>query len=86
MPNIFSPNRDGQNDILYVRGQGILNFTFMVYDRWGEKVFESTALESGWDGVFRGQEMMPAVFMYVVDVNFKNGSNQVISGDVTLVR
>ncbi len=86
VPNIFSPNSDGQNDILYVRGQGILNFTFMVYDRWGEKVFESTALESGWDGVFRGQEMMPAVFMYVVDVNFKNGSNQVISGDVTLVR
>jgi gliding motility-associated-like protein len=86
VPNIFSPNSDGQNDILYVRGQGILNFTFMVYDRWGEKVYESTALENGWDGTFRGQEMIPAVFMYVVDVNFTNGSSQVISGDVTLVR
>jgi gliding motility-associated-like protein len=58
----------------------------MVYDRWGEKVYESTALENGWDGTFRGQEMIPAVFMYVVDVNFTNGSSQVISGDVTLVR
>ena len=86
VPNIFSPNSDGQNDILYVRGQGILNFTFMVYDRWGEKVFESTALENGWNGTFRGKNMMPAVFVYVVDVNFTNGSSQVISGDVTLVR
>ena len=86
VPNIFSPNSDGQNDILFVRGQGILNFTFQVYDRWGEKVFQTTSVDQGWNGLFRGQEMSPAVFMYIVDVNFTNGSSQVIKGDVTLVR
>jgi gliding motility-associated-like protein len=86
VPNIFSPNGDDNNDILFVRGSGIRELTFIVYDRWGEKVFESTSLENGWDGTFRGKEMNPAVFMYMLDVSFENGSTIIKKGDVTLIR
>ena len=86
VPNIFSPNGDGNNDVLFVRGKGIESFNFVVYDRWGEKVFQSISLESGWDGSFRGKAMNPAVFMYYLDVNFKDGTAVSKKGDVTLIR
>ncbi|MDX2362249.1 MAG: gliding motility-associated C-terminal domain-containing protein [Crocinitomicaceae bacterium] len=86
VPNIFSPNGDNNNDVLYVRGQGVNTVHFRVYDRWGEKVFESLSLEEGWDGVFRGKKMNPAVYMYYVDVTFLDGTELVKKGDVTLVR
>ena len=86
VPNIFSPNGDSDNDVLYVRGKGIVNMKFVVYDRWGEKVFESTDLQEGWDGTFRGEKVNPAVFVYYVDVVFKDGSMVSKKGDVTLIR
>lgn len=86
VPNIFSPNGDGNNDVLYVRGKGVASVTFIVYDRWGERVFESTDMDHGWDGNFRGQPMNPAVFVYYVEAIFKNGSSSTLKGDVTLIR
>ena len=59
---------------------------FVVFDRWGEKVFESTSLEDGWDGNFRGKKVNPAVFVYYVDVVYKDGSTVSKKGDVTLIR
>ncbi len=86
VPNIFSPNGDMDNDVLYLRGKGIVNMKFVVFDRWGEKVFESASLEDGWDGNFRGKKVNPAVFVYYVDVVFKDGSTVSKKGDVTLIR
>lgn len=86
VPNIFSPNGDNENDILYVRGKGISTMRFIVYDRWGEKVFESTSTEEGWDGFFRGKKMNPAVFVYYLDVDFKDGTSVSQKGDITLIR
>jgi gliding motility-associated-like protein len=86
VPNIFSPNGDNNNDVLYVRGLGVDYMIFYVYDRWGEKVFESTALENGWDGTFRGKPMNPGVFVYYVEATFLNGTTSTLKGDVTLIR
>jgi gliding motility-associated-like protein len=86
VPNIFSPNGDNNNDVLYVRGRGIDYVTFYVYDRWGEKVFESTRMEDGWDGTFRGKPMNPAVFVYYVEATFLDGTSTTLKGDVTLIR
>lgn len=86
VPNIFSPNGDNHNDVLYVRGKGIERMLFKVYDRWGEKVFESTEQNFGWDGTFRGKPMNPAVFVYYVDVEFTDGTSTLLKGDVTLIR
>lgn len=94
IPNVFSPNSDGINDKFQVfTGLGVEHINFVrLYDRWGEKVFEETDLPPspdgtpGWDGVFRGQEMDPAVFLYLIEVVFVDGRTLVYRGDVTLLR
>lgn len=86
VPNIFSPNGDGVNDILYVRGMGVSNLKFFLYDRWGEKVFETTSLDKGWDGTFRGKEMNKAVFVYYLEATFLDGKQVTQKGDITLVK
>jgi gliding motility-associated-like protein len=86
IPNIFSPNADGENDVLYVRGSGVETLLFIVYDRWGEKVFESNSLDNGWDGTYRGRAMDAAVFVYYIKARFINGEEQTLKGNVTLIR
>ncbi len=86
IPNIFSPNGDGKNDILYVRGKGIKTLYFAIYDRWGEKVFETTDLNNGWDGTFKGKPLNKAVFVYYVKATFVDNSEVEQKGDITLIR
>lgn len=50
VPNVFTPNGDGVNDIFQPKGFGIVKYNMMIYDRWGEKVFETSDFEKGWDG------------------------------------
>ncbi|HTL80093.1 MAG TPA: PKD domain-containing protein [Bacteroidia bacterium] len=86
VPSAFSPNGDGANDVLFVRGAGIKFLTFAVYDRFGEKVFESQNINDGWDGVFRGQPMNTGIYVWYVTADFYNNTSQSIHGDVSLVR
>jgi len=86
VPNIFSPNSDGSNDILYVRGDGIDFISFAIYDRWGEKMFETSSIDNGWDGTFMGQPVNPGVYVYYLTATFLDGTESVISGNITLVR
>ncbi len=86
VPSAFSPNNDGQNDILYVRGRGIKSVEFVVYDRWGERVFETNDYKIGWDGTYKSEPLNSAVFMYYVKALFKDGSERMLKGNVTLVR
>mgnify|MGYP000896871458 FL=1 len=85
IPNIFSPNGDQMNDILYVRG----SFKWMelyIYDRWGEKVFESHDQADGWNGEFRGKSVDPGVFAYYLKIEKFDGSVVRKQGNITLVR
>ncbi len=79
-PNAFFPsaNRDSINSIFkvaidtdYKKGEGynFTSFEFKIFDRWGEKVFETTDPEEGWDGTFRGKDMAPGVYLYNVNWN-----------------
>jgi gliding motility-associated-like protein len=86
VPNVFSPNGDGQNDILFVRGEGVSKLLFIIYDRWGEKVFESKSMSEGWDGTYRGAKLDPGVFFYYVKATFKNNTASVLEGNVTLIK
>jgi gliding motility-associated-like protein len=86
VPTIFSPNGDGNNDEFKVYGKCIEELSFRVYDRWGEKVFESIDPSVGWDGYFKGKLMNSASFVYVVDVRFVDGRSETIKGNVSLVR
>lgn len=87
VPNIFSPNGDGHNDFLFVRGKGIVELQFTIYDRWGEQVFSTTDINVGWDGNSRkGEPLNLAVFVYVVKGKYKNGDEIDQKGNVTLLK
>jgi len=86
VPNAFSPNGDGQNDLLYVRGACIATVEFSVYNRLGEKVFSTTDPSIGWDGVWRGVPCENAVFTYVVKGTLLDGTEISEKGNVTLVK
>jgi len=86
VPSAFSPNGDKENDVLYVYGKCIKSMEFRIYNRWGEKVFESTDPSVGWDGVFRGKDADTDVFVYYLKAENNNGSKVVLKGNVTLMR
>ncbi len=86
VPNVFSPNGDGENDVLFVRGEGIQYIEFIIYNRWGEQIFITNDINKGWDGTYKGKMCDPAVFTYIVNATFTNGEKVVKSGNVTLVR
>lgn len=86
VPDAFSPNGDGRNDVLHLLGNGIQVLEFYVYDRFGQKVFESRDVKNGWDGYFKGKEVNPGVFVYFAKITYQNGYQEILKGDVTLVR
>jgi gliding motility-associated-like protein len=86
IPNTFSPNKDGENDYFFVRGNNLYGIRLTVFDRWGEKVFETTNPFVGWDGTYKGKELSPGVFTYVVTVNYSDRQTLTRSGTITLVR
>ncbi len=86
VPTIFSPNGDGHNDIMFARGKGIVEIHFVIYDRWGEKVFETDDINTGWDGTYKGQPLNLGVFVYFIQGKLKNGDEIKKKGNFTLLR
>jgi gliding motility-associated-like protein len=94
VPNIFSPDGDGKNDIftIYADTRMVTGIkSFQVFSRWGEAVYEYYNFEPnnpayGWDGKHRGKELTPAVFTWFAVVEFIDGSELLLEGDVTLKR
>ncbi|MFH0864576.1 MAG: gliding motility-associated C-terminal domain-containing protein, partial [Bacteroidota bacterium] len=86
LPTGFSPNGDNENDVLYVRGHGIKYLDLIIYDRWGEKIFETTHQADGWDGTYKGKALDPAVFVYYLNAIFYNNEEVTKKGNITLVK
>lgn len=86
IPNAFSPNNDGQNDVLLVRGEVIETMHLSIYDRWGEKVFETEHVNQGWDGIYQGKPADPAVFVYHLTATCVNKAEFKKQGNITLIR
>lgn len=93
VPNVFTPNNDGINDVFYVFGnpaiREVRNMT--IFDRWGNNVFAAQNVPAndqsvGWDGKFRGRDLTPQVFAFFIEVEFLDGEVVVVKGDVTLLR
>ncbi len=82
----FTPNGDGQNDILFVQGYGLESVAFSVYNKYGEQVFESKTQVIGWDGKFKGRDQNPGVFTWVLEYQFVNGKSGLLKGNTTLLR
>ncbi|WP_118974458.1 PKD domain-containing protein [Taibaiella koreensis] len=90
IPNAFTPNGDGSNDYFYPRqliSKGVVSFSMTVFNRWGQKVFETTNVNGrGWDGRFNDKEQPMGVYIYQIRAVLKNGRAEDYSGNVTLVR
>ncbi len=94
IPNAFSPNGDGENDVLFIGADEntvVQIDKFMIFNRWGETVFELQNFQPndpgiGWNGTFMGEELDPAVFVYFAEVTFIDGEIILYKGDVTLVK
>jgi gliding motility-associated-like protein len=86
IPGAFSPNGDGANDMLFVYGAGVKTLDFVVYDRYGEVVFESHSVNDGWDGTLRGKALNGGIFAWYCNVEYYDGNKESRKGDVTLMR
>ncbi|MBS1644835.1 MAG: PKD domain-containing protein, partial [Bacteroidetes bacterium] len=92
IPNTFSPNGDGNNDVFFPRGEGIqLIRSFRIYNRWGELMFARENVpvndaSAGWDGLHNGKILSPDVFVYILEANCSSGAPIVFKGDITLLK
>jgi len=87
VPNMFTPNGDGHNDIFEVHTNAIDEFRLLVFDRWGEMIFDSELSSlNGWDGSLDGLDLPPDVYGYCVQVSCEEGEEFVKTGNVTLVK
>jgi gliding motility-associated-like protein len=85
VPNAFTPNADGVNDKVYVRGFGISKMNWRIYNRWGTLVFQTINRNEGWDGRYKGTLQPKEVYHYVLDVEFSDGNKYQKKGDITLL-
>ncbi|TXI78113.1 MAG: T9SS type B sorting domain-containing protein [Flavobacteriales bacterium] len=86
IPDVFSPNGDGNNDILYVRGPTLVEVEFAVYDRWGTRLFTTGNVGDGWDGTVNGARSASGVYAYTLVARAEDGTRIERSGNITLVR
>jgi len=94
VPTGFTPNSDGENDLLVVHGKSrqVQNVRlFRVYDRWGELVYEDHNFNvntdgRGWDGQWRGKDCAPGVYIWYLEAEYPDGYEEALKGEVTLIR
>ena len=85
-PTAFSPNGDGNNDIYRVAGSSVKQFYLGIFNRWGEKVFESNNFLDGWDGVYQSVNQPMGVYVYTATVVLLNNQTRDYKGSITLIR
>ena len=86
LPTGFTPNNDGANDILYIRSNFITEVYLTIYDRWGEKLFETNDIKKGWDGTHKGKLLDQGVYGYYMTFTCNNGEESFKKGNITLMR
>lgn len=86
VPNAFTPQSGDANNKIFVKGFGISKMRFIIWNRWGQKVFETNDRNIGWDGKFHGALQPMDVYAYTLDVEFFDGKKVTKKGDITLIR
>lgn len=87
IPNAFSPNGDGLNDVFKIEGlkhQKVVQFS--IFNRYGQEVFSTNNSDKGWDGTYLGKPCDMDVYYYVIELAKPNAENEIIKGDVSLIR
>jgi gliding motility-associated-like protein len=96
VPNAFTPNTTGpggsdasgisKNDVFLPVFEGVTSFHLMIFNRWGELLFESRDKNYGWDGYYKGKLCAMDVYVYKLELEFSNGKSNTIVGDLSLIR
>ena len=88
IPNAFTPNADGKNDVFKIETiKEIIDFKLIIYNRWGELIYESTDINKGWDGTYKGKTVPQGVYVYILTGIIKDTGEQIKrTGSVTLLR
>ncbi len=86
VPNAFTPQSGDVNSIIQVKGFGMVKLKWEIWNRWGQKVFETADAKFGWDGKYNGVLQPMDVYMYTLNVEFSDGRIINKKGDITLIR
>lgn len=86
IPNAFSPDNDGRNDVFIAKGEEIEEYTMQIFNRWGALIFESHDIQKGWDGSIDGKAAPIGVYTYKVWVKDFRGHFHEYLGSVTLIK
>ena len=88
LPNAFTPNGDGNNDVLFVRSNSLMDVELIIYDRWGREVFQTTSLDVGWNGQWQntGEELAPDAYGYHLRATCFTGEEYSAKGNVSILR
>jgi gliding motility-associated-like protein len=85
IPNSFTPNGDGRNDVFKIYSNLVTAMDLKIFSQWGQQVFATTALNDGWDGTYKGKPQPMGVYIYAVRLTLVDGTESVRKGSVTLV-
>jgi gliding motility-associated-like protein len=89
VPTGFSPNGSGNisnENLTIIVGNDVKSFTFQIFDRWGNLLLSSSDKHLKWDGTYKGEACNMGVYAYVLEVQFKDGTSDILSGNITLIR
>jgi len=86
VPNAFTPNADGNNDLLFVYSNSISAMKFKIYNQWGELVFSTTDRTIGWDGNAKGNKSPASIYNYTLEATMLDGTTVIKKGNITLIR
>ncbi len=86
VPNVFTPNGDGKNDVLLVYGNYVASMQFRIFNQWGELIFVSDNISNGWNGVYKGQQQPVGVYAYTLKVVLQDGTIINKKGSINLIR
>ena len=86
IPNAFSPNGDSKNDFFLPRSQFITKMNMVIYNRWGQKLFETSEQNPGWDGTFKGERLGPDVFGYLIKFQCFENLEYTKKGNVSIIK
>ncbi len=86
VPNSFTPNGDGVNDVFMPKGRGLAKYKLSIYDRWGRVIFESHSFDTGWDGQVFDKNSSDDVYVWKINAVDVNGKVKELTGHVTIAR
>lgn len=86
IPNVFTPNNDGLNDIFEVKGSYIENIEITIFNRWGNELYTWKDINEGWDGTYQGKLVPDGTYIYLINVVFENREKKSVTGSITLLK